>query len=726
MGIKDFLFGLAETALEVLPGGKAVKTAAKGLARATGMAKDLFAGGGIDLGDLAANFGEFKEGTNKELGNLKEGLQGMGNRVSGLEKGLKGMGDRVGNLEGEIKGLGDRTGALEQGMGTLKEGLDSVRSDLEGVKSDIQAQGYELKQAMGEMKSELQDQIERQSELFDHKLQQQDIKFTREISRIDSEIANLHGEMRQQKEELKAEIQQKNEETKQQLRSEMNQQREQLEKAISQITQAQSQVNQAIQEHLNELDERMDQVEKKTIENARKIFTEQLERERKDQELADAIKTTNTKLNDLAQKKQDLDDNFKKHQQKFEQQAAQTQQNLDQLTDNLSQLQGQLNQKTAQTQQDFESLEQEYIRQTRALNAKIADHQDRLEDYAEEQFNLKFAQRKLDVEFRTILDETETQAHLLSEQATKLEFVARGMEEISEETHERINHLHHEIFDLNEQTEEALFTAQKAVHKIDNLTDELANERQRIKELEAQIELNQLETQQAKEEARWANERLDNLIKTDFTEQELAFAKLQKTLQLKADEAKLLAQLNLLKHHSQSTLEEEPAERKWKVGVKTGTVSSDYPENEGFALAPDSWWERRYTGDQIKPDNPHRLFTPQWFDWEEINQLKPEQTKFEPWGQRIQAEHDSALLTTPDKRKPQAAPISGEQDQPQPTELTEELLEQIEDAKSKLLAQLKEIQEQINENLETVENQERQQPTASQNQARANLAQLKA
>ncbi|CAH1760039.1 9991_t:CDS:2 [Entrophospora sp. SA101] len=213
---------------------------------------------------------------------------------------------------------------------------------------------------------------------------------------------------------------------------------------------------------------------------------------------------------------------------------------------------------------NFESLEQEYTRQTKTLNAKIADHQDRLEDYQEELNHTKLAQKKLDHEFRDILEDTETQTHLLQEQAAKLEFVAQGMEEIAEETHERLNKLHQEIFDLDEKTEEALFTAKKAVRKIDNLTDELAKERQLIQELEAQIQKNQLETALAKQEARLANERLDNLIKTqqlsDFTAQELAFSKLQKTLQLKADEAKLLAQLNILQQ-SHTTLTEELAER---------------------------------------------------------------------------------------------------------------------------------------------------------------------
>src|SRR4051812_5639979 len=98
MGLRDFFMGVVETALDVgsslIPGGsvakKMVKKGLKRLSRATGMAKDLLAGGsGDDLSELANNFGDYKKGTDREIGNLKEGLKGMGDRVGGLEQGLK-------------------------------------------------------------------------------------------------------------------------------------------------------------------------------------------------------------------------------------------------------------------------------------------------------------------------------------------------------------------------------------------------------------------------------------------------------------------------------------------------------------------------------------------------------------------------------------------------------------------------------------------------------------
>ncbi|CAG8595763.1 8910_t:CDS:2, partial [Ambispora leptoticha] len=57
--------------------------------------------------------------------------------------------------------------------------------------------------------------------------------------------------------------------------------------------------NQEIQTHLIIIDETLDLVEKCTLANTYKIFEEQLERECKDQEKADANKSTNIKLENL-------------------------------------------------------------------------------------------------------------------------------------------------------------------------------------------------------------------------------------------------------------------------------------------------------------------------------------------------------------------------------------------------------------------------------------------
>jgi len=58
------------------------------------------------------------------------------------------------------------------------------------------------------------------------------------------------------------------------------------------------------------------------------------------------------------------------------------------------------------------------------------------------------------------------------------------------------------------------------------------------------------ENEKAKKEDKLANERLDKLLKTqvlmDFSSEENKLDKIQKSLELKAEETKLLATLNLL------------------------------------------------------------------------------------------------------------------------------------------------------------------------------------
>jgi len=139
------------------------------------------------------------------------------------------------------------------------------------------------------------------------------------------------------------------------------------------------------------------------------------------------------------------------------------------------------------------------------------------------------------------------------------------MQEITEETNRRMDKLENSILDIEDQAEEALLAAKRATRQVEKLTEDLQKERKRIKSLEESVTKNRQETKQAKAEAQRANERIDNLIKTqqlaDFTKEQLAFAKLEKTLQLKAEEAKLLAQLNILNQTKKLLPEPEPAER---------------------------------------------------------------------------------------------------------------------------------------------------------------------
>jgi outer membrane murein-binding lipoprotein Lpp len=148
-----------------------------------------------------------------------------------------------------------------------------------------------------------------------------------------------------------------------------------------------------------------------------------------------------------------------------------------------------------------------------------------------------------------------------------------------------MNKLQHEQLDQEEKIEEALFTANRATRKVEDLAEDLKKHSRKIEKLEEQIERNKLETKQAKAEAERANERIDNLLKTqqllDNSKEQQTLDKIQKTLELKADEAKLLADLEIISKTQK--LITKPAEREWRVGIKEGK-EKDIPRLEGMPL----------------------------------------------------------------------------------------------------------------------------------------------
>jgi len=123
--------------------------------------------------------------------------------------------------------------------------------------------------------------------------------------------------------------------------------------------------------------------------------------------------------------------------------------------------------------------------------------------------------------------------------------------------------LQREQLDQEEKIEEALFTANRATRKVEDLTEDLKKHSRKIEKLEEQIERNKQETKQAKAEAERANERIDNLLKNqqllDHSKEQQTLDKIQKTLELKADEAKLLADLEIISKTQK--LITKPAER---------------------------------------------------------------------------------------------------------------------------------------------------------------------
>jgi outer membrane murein-binding lipoprotein Lpp len=324
-----------------------------------------------------------------------------------------------------------------------------------------------------------------------------------------------------------------------------------------------------------------------------------------------------------------------------------------------------------------------------------------LAEFSEQLDNVHREQAKQKAEQEEILEGLEETNETLFIQQHKLNLVSQQMEDVTEELHHRMDEVqddHNKLFTLATDTSQ----------KVSNLTNEVKNIWAETEKFQKQIRQNKEDLEKAQKEAKLANERIDNFLKTqalsDFSAEQSHLDKIQKSLELKAEESKLLATLNLLKE-TKRLVRVEPAQRDWKVGINKGTAPKDFKDSESYALKPGSYWERKYTGEQVKPDNPYSLFTQEWFSWEEENKLAPEDTKLE-WGERIKnPENETAPLTTPDKRKEQQT----EKNQPQAKNFSvkvspsEETIEKLESLKTETLTRLQEIQQQIKQNIQKAE-----------------------
>src|SRR5205814_8396541 len=101
------------------------------------------------------------------------------------------------------------------------------------------------------------------------------------------------------------------------------------------------------------------------------------------------------------------------------------------------------------------------------------------------------------------------------------------------------------------------------------LTKDVQNMREDLKNIEEQVQKNKEETEKIKQQAKQTNQRLDNLLKTqslmDFSSEQSNLDKIQKSLELKAEEAKLIATLNLLKETK--NIVHLTANKEWLVGI---------------------------------------------------------------------------------------------------------------------------------------------------------------
>ncbi|RHZ36541.1 LPP leucine zipper domain-containing protein [endosymbiont GvMRE of Glomus versiforme] len=493
---------------------------------------------------------------------------------------------------------------------------------------------------------------------------------------MDDGFNKLEGKLQSTKSELEGKLSSQGEEI-----GNLKSQGQRLESSLNNLSQAHSEFKAEVNQQFEEVNERVDSAEVKITKNARDILEEKLEREAIDNELRDKIKVNKIQLNNLKEEQEELKEDFQRYQTKTDRKLEEVHQEIENTQEEFTH---QLKIQETKIQMEIEETRDEFERANNLINTKINQTQEILEEYEEEVENIRHDQKRLNVEFQELTDDVEEQFELIHQQTRKLDLVAEQMGEIAEETNRRMDNLENTIFDIEEQAEEALSMARKATRDVNQLTENLQKERKRIKNLEEQTQKNKQETKEAKQEAQRANERLDNLIKaqqlTDFSKEKLAFAKIQKSLQLKAEETKLLAQLNILQE-TKKLIPEKPAEREWKVGVKEGKVK-EMPRPEGMPLNPNSRWAQEYTEEELR-------------EW--------------GWDIRIKNEHESAPLTTPDRRKEETAiPSQTNQEQTAPeTDQTNQVLkEQVESAKSQILSQIKEIQAQVNENLTPLEQEQ--------------------
>jgi chromosome segregation ATPase len=335
-----------------------------------------------------------------------------------------------------------------------------------------------------------------------------------------------------------------------------------LDSSLNKLSQAHSEFKAETQAQFEEVNERLDTTEVKITKNARDILEEKLEREAIDNELRDKIKENKLHLNNLQETQEELREDFQSYQNKTDRQLDQINQEIENTQEEFHQ---QLKIQETKIQLEIEQTKDEFEQANNLINTKIHHTQEILEEYEEEVNNIHHQQQRLNTEFQELTDDVETQFDLIHQQQRKLNLVADQMAEITEETNRRMDKFENSILDIEEQAEEAMNIARKATRQVNQLTEDLQKERKRINHLNEQITQNRQDTKEAKKEAQRANERIDNLLKrqqlSDFTQEQLAFAKLQKTLQLKADEAKLLAQLNILNQTQKLLPEEEPEER---------------------------------------------------------------------------------------------------------------------------------------------------------------------
>lgn len=429
-----------------------------------------------------------------------------------------------------------------------------------------------------------------------------------------------------------------------------------IKECLAEFTKAQSRVNEKVQQQIKQIHDKLKDHDKDIQDNKEKTFKQAVKLDDVRNELKDQIRMTNTNVENLRKEQAETKNDFEKYKH-------------------------QINEKTAKTEQAFDDLQSDYTRRNKIIETQINDNYEQLGEFQEDLANVEYQQKKLNQDYQEMSETLEEQVSLAYEQKRRLDTVVNEIDEIHEEFNAKINRLTQSQLEQDEKIDEAVFAAKRATRKVDELNEKLEKNVKQTEKLKDQIDKNKEETKKAKEEAKRANERIDNLLKNqqllDHSKEQQTFDKLTKSLELKAEEAQLLASLELLKKTQKLIT---PAEREWRVGIEEGT-EKDMPRPEGMPLKPDSSWAKKYTKEQLQ-------------EW--------------GWDTRLLGDNETAPLTDEEKRKPEESAPSKSQTQEQEQsqqqqEQQKNLQEVIEETKSQLLEQLKEIQEQINENVSSLE-----------------------
>jgi outer membrane murein-binding lipoprotein Lpp len=294
-------------------------------------------------------------------------------------------------------------------------------------------------------------------------------------------------------------------------------------------------------------------------------------------DVVDRVKdmATGAKLSGLSTSVGELEKGLENAKTEIESKSQELTKQMDQMKSNLlDEIQRQeekITQLQAETKQQLveeqKKLLEEAIRQlttaqeniNRASHEQVKNAEAKFTEFKNELDQVKGEQKE-------IHGELQKQADMLRWHEQRLNSFAQEMADIKQEVSRRFNQ-------LEGKTEQALQLTQKTSERVNNLAREMEKTQDKVNELEKQMRQTQHDIQKAREEVQQTNEKLDNFIKRqellDFSAHQLVFDRIQKTLSNKAEEAKLLATLNLLEE-TKNLLPEE-------INLATGAEESDQP-----------------------------------------------------------------------------------------------------------------------------------------------------